>query len=392
MRLVFVAGQVSMEIYGHCAPGFEALYDCFADNFRHHGDTGAAFAVRQDGETIVSLWAGFADRAGEVPYTEDTLANVFSCSKGVLALLTLQQVAAGRIELDRPVADYWPEFAAAGKQAVTPRQLLCHRSGVVAFRERMEDAVIYDWERSCAAVASTEPWWSPGSRQGYSPFLYGWALGGLLERACGESLRTLYRQSLAEPLELHGGFGGVNHLSDRLADVVPLKQPLPELRQNAVGRAMKSDREGPVARAFTNPMSLMMSSNSEQWRGALIPAANGHFSALDLATIYGDLAGEEPAMLPREVLSEAVRQQSCERDTVLQAEISFGCGYIRSGSAADLRFGSERGFGHPGAGGSVGFADPETGIGVGYVTSRLGQSLFMDRRAVALVDLLYTFL
>ncbi|WP_237056846.1 serine hydrolase domain-containing protein [Microbulbifer sediminum] len=381
-----------MEIYGHCAPGLEALYDRFADNFRHYGDTGAAFAVRQDGETIVSLWAGSADRAGEVPYTEDTLANVFSCSKGVLALLALQQVAAGNLDLDRPVAEYWPEFAAGGKERVTPRQLLCHRAGLVAFRERMQDSVIYDWERSCAAVASAEPWWFPGSRQGYSPFLYGWALGGLLERASGQSLRALYRESLAGPLELHGGFGGVGHRSGRLADVLPLKKPLPELRENAVGRAMKSDREGPVAKAFSNPMSLMMSSNSSQWREALIPAANGHFSALDLATLYGDLAMEEPATLPGNVLAEAVREQSCERDVVLQAEISFGCGYIRSASAADLRFGGEQGFGHPGAGGSVGFADPDAGIGVGYVTSRLGQSLFMDRRAVGLVEQLYTYL
>ncbi|SDK13507.1 serine hydrolase domain-containing protein [Microbulbifer yueqingensis] len=381
-----------MEIYGHCAPGWEALYDCFAENFRHHGDTGAGFAVRQDGETVVSLWAGWADRNGEVPYTEDTLANVFSCSKGVLALLALQQVDRGKLELDRPVADYWPEFAAAGKGGVTARQLLCHRAGVVAFRERVPDTLIYDWERACATVAAVEPWWEPGSRQGYSPFLFGWALGGLLERVSGRDLRDLYREFLGGPLGLHGGFGALGHRSDRIADVAPLKQPLPELRENAVGRAMKEDRDGPVAKAFSNPMSLMMSSNSAEWRGALIPAANGHFSALDLATVYGELASDTPGLLGSDTLAEAVREQSRERDQVLQAEISFGCGFIRSGRAADLRFGGERGFGHPGAGGGVGFADPEAGIGVGYVTSRLGQSLFMDRRAVALVDLLYSFL
>lgn len=381
-----------MEIYGFCAPGFEPLHDLFAKNFRHCGDTGASFAVRQHGELIVSLWAGNADRDGQVPFTEDTLANVFSSSKGILATLALQQVAAGRLELDRPVADYWPEFAAAGKEEVTARQLLCHRAGLVAFREKVADSLIYDWEEACAQVAASEPWWPPGSRQGYAPFLYGWSVGGLLERASGVPLRQLYGDGLATPLQLDGGYGAHGHNSSRVADVSPLKQPLPELRENAVGRAIKEDRSGPVARAFANPVSLMMGTNGEEWRGALIPAANGHFSARDLAAVYGDLAAEAPTLLPRDLVVEASREQSCDRDAILQAEVSFGCGFIRSGKAADLRFGGPEGFGHPGAGGSVGFADPARGIGCGYVTTRLGQSLFMDRRSVALVEALYGLL
>jgi len=381
-----------MEIHGFCAPGFEPLFDTFAANFRECGDSGAAFAVRQYGEPIVSLWAGSADREGKAPYTEDTLANVFSSSKGVLALLALRQVAAGKLDLDRPVADYWPEFAAAGKEKITARQLLCHRAGLVAFREKVADGLIYDWAGACAQVAATEPWWLPGSHQGYAPFLYGWSVGGLLERASSTPLPELYRRGLAEPLELDGGFGANGHRSGRIADVGPLKQPLPELRENAIGRAIKEDRQGPVATAFTNPVSLMMGTNSAEWRAAMIPAANGHFSARDLAAIYGDLAADEPATLSKELVEEAAREQSCGRDAILQAEVSFGCGFIRSGSAADLRFGGERGFGHPGAGGSVGFADPECGVGCGYVTTRLGQSLFMDRRSVRLVEQLYRLL
>ena len=381
-----------MEIYGHCAPGFEPIFDTFAANFRECGDTGAAFAVRQHGELIVSLWAGQCDRDGQVPYTEDTLANVFSSSKGVLAVLAMQQVASGALDLDRPVADYWPEFAAAGKEAVTARQLLCHRSGLVAFRDRVPDSLIYDWEAACAQVAASEPWWPPGSRQGYAAFLYGWSVGGLLERVSGQSLPELYRTGLALPLDLDGGFGAVGHSSTRIAEVGPLKKALPELRENAVGRAMKEDRKGPVAMAFTNPMSLMMGTNGADWRNALIPAANGHFSARDLASVYGDLALEVPQTLAADAVEEARREQSRERDAVLQAEISFGCGFIRSGRGADLRFGGDNGFGHPGAGGSVGFADPDQALGCGYVTTRLGQSLFMDRRSVNLVEHLYRLL
>ncbi|WP_444930713.1 serine hydrolase domain-containing protein [Microbulbifer sp. SSSA002] len=380
-----------MEIYGFCAPGFEALYDAFARNFRECGDTGAAFAVRQHGELICSLWAGSADRGAERPFTEDTLANVFSSSKGVLAVLAMQQVAAGKLDLDRPVADYWPEFA-PGKDVVTARQLLCHRSGLVAFRERVKDSLIYDWQGACDQVAGSEPWWAPGSAQGYAPFLYGWSLGGLIERVAEKPLLELYRELLAKPLNLDGGFGANGHRSQRIADVSPLKQPLPELRENAIGRAIKEDRKGPVAMAFSNPVSLMMGTNSPEWRGALIPAANGHFSARDLAAVYGDLSCDEPTILSKPWIDEATKEQSCGRDKVLQAEVSFGCGFIRSSTAADLRFGGSRGFGHPGAGGSVGFADPEKGLGLGYVTTRLGQSLFMDRRAVGLVDVLYGLL
>lgn len=381
-----------MEVSGYCAPGFESLFRTFADNFRERGDTGAGLAVQQHGETIISLWAGSADRKGEAEFTEDTIANVFSSSKGVLALLALQQVAAGKLELDRPVMDYWPEFAAKGKEQVTLRQLLSHRSGVVAFQDKVADSLIYDWDAACAQVAASEPWWTPGSRQGYAPFLYGWSVGGLLERATSTPLVELYRQGLADPLELHGGFGAVGHRSTQVADVAPLKKPLPELRENAIGRAIKADRTSAVAMAFSNPVSLVMGTNSRDWREAMIPAANGHFSALDLAVIYGELARDDATILPRELIREAGSEQSAGHDAVLQAEVSFGCGFIRSGAAADLRFGGSQGFGHPGAGGSVGFADPERELGFGYVTTRLGQSLFMDRRAVSLLEQLYGML
>lgn len=381
-----------MDIQGYCAPGFEALYEAFATNFNDHGDVGASFCAVQHGEVIASLWGGSADRGAERDFEEDTLANVFSSSKGVLALVALQQVAAGNLDLDKPVAEYWPEFAAAGKATITGRQLMCHRSGVIAFRDKVKDDLIYDWQAALEKVAATEPWWEPGAQQGYAPFLYGWTLGGLIEKASGQSLMSLYRSGLAGPLTLDGGFGAVGHRSSEIADVGPLKKPLPELRDNAIGRSIKEDRKGPVATAFTNPVTLMMGTNGEQWRSALIPAANGHFSARDLARIYGDLAAEAPQLLPAELVREATTEQSRGQDTILQTEVAFGCGFLKSSPAKDLHFGSDTGFGHPGAGGSVGFADPSAELGFGYVTSRMGQSLFMDQRAVGLMDCLYRLL
>ncbi|MBY6189501.1 beta-lactamase family protein [Microbulbifer agarilyticus] len=378
-----------MDIQGYCAPGFEALYDAFASNFRDHGDVGASFCAVQEGEVVASLWAGTTDRAGTQDFEEDTLVNVFSSSKGILALIALQQVAAGNLDLDLPVAHYWPDFAQAGKSLVTGRQLLSHRSGVIAFSEKVADDLIYDWNRALQQVAATTPWWEPGSQQGYSPFLYGWTVGGLIEAASGRTVRDLYRSGIGDPLELDGGFGGVGHRSTHIADVGPLKKPLPELRDNAIGRSIKEDRQGPVATAFTNPVSLMMGTNGDAWRGALIPAANGHFSARDLAAVYGDLASDAPQLLSSGALADATQEQTRGQDAILQTDVAFGCGFLKSGAARDLAFGGAKGFGHPGAGGSVGFADPEVEVGFGYVTSRMGQSLFMDQRAVGLKDCLY---
>nr|WP_010130869.1 EstA family serine hydrolase [Microbulbifer agarilyticus] len=378
-----------MDIQGYCAPGFEALYDAFAANFRDHGDVGASFCAVQEGEVVASLWAGTTDRAGTQDFEEDTLVNVFSSSKGILALIALQQVAAGNLDLDLPVTEYWPAFAEAGKSTITGRQLLSHRSGVIAFSEKVAEDLIYDWQRALQQVTVTAPWWEPGSQQGYSPFLYGWTLGGLIEAASGLSVRDLYRSGVGDPLALDGGFGAVGHRSSRVADVGPLKKPLPELRDNAIGRSIKEDRQGPVATAFTNPVSLMMGTNGHAWRSALIPAANGHFSARDLAAVYGDLASDNPQLLAAETLAQATQEQTRGQDAILQTDVAFGCGFLKSGSAQDLAFGGSRGFGHPGAGGSVGFADPEVEVGFGYVTSRMGQSLFMDQRAVGLKDCLY---
>ncbi|GMG88110.1 serine hydrolase domain-containing protein [Biformimicrobium ophioploci] len=372
-----------MEIYGFCAPGLEALYSTFAENFAQRGDTGASFAAVHHGELIVSLAAGTRDRDGSLPYSEETLVNVFSASKGVLAALVLQQVAQGNLSLDAPVCAYWPEFAAGGKQEITVGQLLSHRSGLNAFQRKVPDGLIYSWADAVREIEQTAPYWEPGRVQGYSPFLYGWSLGELLQRVTGRRLEALYRASMAEPLELDGGFGAVGHSSTLVADVQPLKVALGQ-GGGLVAEAIRADRKGMVAKAFTNPVSLMLGTNSRAWREALIPAANGHFSARDLARIYGDMASSGEVLGARG-LELALTPQSSAKDATLQAELAFSYGFMLQGERPDLDYGSALSFGHPGAGGSVGFADPEQGLGIGYTTARLGQSLLMDERAMQLV-------
>jgi CubicO group peptidase (beta-lactamase class C family) len=375
------------------------VIEAFADNFAESGEQGAALAVYRHGEPLLNIWAGTRSNAvAEVrdePWQEDTRVNIFSASKGLVALSVLQLVARGELMLDKPVAEYWPEFAAAGKSAITLRQILCHRSGLSAFQARRQEQDIFEWATITGAVAAETPWWEPGTQQGYSPFIYGWILGELVRRVSGyDSFNAYFQAQVAQPLALQCAFGVLDEQLATLADTAPLKRSLGELVSSAgadsasLGKLMKADPRGVTNRAFTNPMSLMISTNTRAWRQAQIPAANAHASALDLATIYGSLAAGK--LLPESHLPLCWQEQSAELDQVLGLPLRFGCGFMLSQDRPDCRFGrGARAFGHPGAGGSLGFADPDYHLGFGYVTARMGQSLLIDQRVVRLIDTLY---
>ncbi|WP_036187085.1 EstA family serine hydrolase [Marinimicrobium agarilyticum] len=388
------------EIQGHWSKRWQPLVDAFAQNMAESGEEAAALAVFRAGAPIVSIWAGEAE-AGR-PWEERTQVNLFSASKGIVALAVLQMVDEGKLTLDCPVADYWPGFGSAGKASITVRDLLCHRSGLSALKERVGEKDIFDWETMVRRVEAAEPWWEPGEKQGYSPFLFGWALGELVRRVAGaDRFSECVRERIARPLGLSLGFGaGPGDV--RVAQSRPLKRPLGGASNGAdsqsLGRIMKADPRGVTNKAFSNPMTLLTASNSEDWRTAEIPAANGHSSALDLATLYGALANGGAALNGQSLLSEAAlsrcsEELTFEEDQVLGLPLRFGHGFMLSQKRADCRFGRGRGaFGHPGAGGCLGFADPDYGIGFGYVTGRMGQSLLIDPRPQRLIDALYDLL
>lgn len=384
-------------VRGYCRPGYESMADTFAELFSSEGEEGAALAVYRDGELQLSLWGGTRDKAGTQSWEEHTQVNAFSASKGLVALCALQLVAEGKLALDRPVADYWPEFAAEGKDTIVVRDILCHRSGLSAFSQPIADTAIYDWRQITDYIAREKPWWRPGSAQGYSPMIYGWIIGELVRRVANvDSFDDYFQAQVAVPLGVACSFGVAESRLSELADVGPLKRINAKSGANDLGRLMKSDPAGVVNRAFTNPMSLMMGTNSPQWRQAQIPAANGHTSARALAAVYGALANRGAlcnghTLLPEDFVSACWQEQSAaEQDRVLGAPLRFSLGFMLSSGREDCRFGrGERGFGHPGAGGCLGFADPDYGIGFGYVTHRMGQSLLVDLRAKKLVDALY---
>lgn len=383
------------EVQGHWTDRWQPLVSAFQENMAEAGEEAAALAVYRSGEPLVSIWVGEASPGK--PWQEDTQVNLFSASKGIVALAILQLVDTGQLDLDRPVAHYWPEFARQGKGGIRVRDLLSHRSGLSALQDRVADEDIFDWDTMIERIERAEPWWSPGEAQGYSPFLFGWALGELVRRITGaERFSDWVADRISQPLKLGLGFGVQGATS--LAEARPLKRALGGVSNGAdsqsLGKIMKADPRGVTNKAFSNPMTLLTASNSEPWRRAEIPAANGHSSALDLAAVYGALANRGDLggvrLLSEKSLALCAQELTFEQDRVLGLPLRFGHGFMLSQKRADCRFGRGRGaFGHPGAGGCLGFADPDHGIGFGYVTGRMGQSLLIDPRPQRLIDALY---
>lgn len=385
------------EIHGWCAPRYAPLKDAFRANFRDAGELGAALAIYVGGEPVVDLWAGRVDSRDGGAWAENTLVNLFSTTKGFVAALALRLVAEGKLSLERPVADYWPEFAQQGKGDIPVKWLLTHRSGLPAIRELLPDAALYDWDQMTAALAAEKPWWQPGTRHGYHPLTYGWLVGEVLRRADGRGVGRLLQECFATPLglDLHIGVPATEH--HRIARI---SRPAPDpTNVEAMGFMQKvmADPTGITARAFANPMSIATGTNTSEWRSAEIPAANGHGTARSVARLYaalacgGTLDGVE--VLPKDVLKYCSEEQSAGEDAVLGIGTRFSYGWMLSQNRPHTAFGpGRRSFGHPGAGGSVGFADPDRGIGFGYALNRMGAHMLLDPRATRLIDTLYATL
>ncbi len=391
-----------MHVNGNWSSEWQPLVDAFLANFAHAGEEGAGVALYHRNQLVVNIWAGTRSNklAGieQAPWAEDTCVNIFSAGKGLVALCVLQLVAEGKLGLDVPVAHYWPEFGQAGKTSITLRQLLCHRSGLSAFHQHIANEQIFDWAAMTAAVASESPWWEPNQQQGYSPFMYGWMLGELVKRVSGfASINDYFQVRIAQPLNVNCHFGVPDRLLTTIADTGPLKRPLGSAATStgadsiALGKLMKADPRGVTNRAFSNPISLMTATNTREWRQAQIPAANAHADARALATIYGQLANGGADLLASTYLPWCWQEQTFEQDKVLGLPLRFSHGFMLSqADRADCRYGrGARAFGHPGAGGCVGFADPDYELGFGYVTHRMGQGLLIDERAVRLIDAIY---
>jgi len=390
-------------IEGTCDARFQGVKEAFAQNFADFGEVGAAVAVVVEGETVVDLWAGHADAALTRPWQRDTIANAFSTTKGITAICAHRLADQGRLDIDAPVASYWPEFAQAGKENIPVRYLLSHRAGLPAVREMLPPGSAYDWDKMASALAAEEPWWEPGTKHGYHALTFGNLVGEVIRRISGQTVGAYFRNEIADPLGLDFHIGLAEAHDARTAELLPM--PLPEPGEdNPIAKAL-SDPQSMTFKAFANPADLMVPGtvNSRAWRAAEIPAGNGHGNARSLARLYGALArggdldgpdGQAVRVLTREAIERARVEQSYGEDAVLFGLTTrFGLGFMLDLPEHRIVPQGEM-FGHPGAGGSIGFADPKTGVGFGYVMNKmiLPPDYFVDPRWRSLVDATYVAL
>ncbi|MET8409646.1 serine hydrolase domain-containing protein [Streptomyces sp. NPDC005195] len=386
--------QPAPDVRGHCDARFTAVRTAFEENFRDRGELGAAVTVMLGGETVVDLWGGWADAAGTRPWERETLVNVWSTSKGPTALCAHILADRGLLDLDAPVAAYWPEFAAAGKEAVLVRHLLSHRAGLAGLREPHTFEQLCDWELTVGRLAAQEPWWEPGTRSGYHALTFGHLVGEVVRRVSGLLPGAFLEREVTGPLGIDFTVGLPEKEVGRVAELVH-----PPAASSSEQAAVFAQLAPAAVAALTNPLVGAAEANTARWRAAEIPAANGHGTARAIAALYGIFAGRG-SHGSRQVLSpeaaERVRegQGSC-RDLVLGAgfehETQAGLGLWLSG--ANASYGpNPRAFGHDGFGGSCGLADPEAALSLGYVMNRMGPHIADDPRKMALVDALYSAL
>ncbi|WP_190083556.1 serine hydrolase domain-containing protein [Streptomyces longisporoflavus] len=381
---------MDVDVHGTVAEGYEPVRDAFVRNFTALGERGAAVTVYRDGRPVVELWGGTKDAGGDEDWEHGTAQVVRSATKGVAAAALLLLHQRGELDLDAPVGSYWPEFKARGKERVLVRHVLAHRAGVPALDRPLTPAEALDPDLAAAVVAARVPFWEPGEDHGYHAYTYGWLTGELVRRVSGRSIGEFVASEIAGPLGLDLWIG------------------LPEAEAGRVGRLGRIE-EGPapagglrvrpkrnVAEAYADPASLTRRAfgaitpapdeNDPAYRAAVLPASNGIATADGLARFYAALIGEvggAPRLFTPSTVASARTEASSGPDRVLIVNTRFGLGYMLHGGASPLL--GPGSFGHPGRGGALGFADPESGVGFGYVTNGMAKGVTADPRAQALV-------
>jgi CubicO group peptidase (beta-lactamase class C family) len=267
---------------GVCDARFGGVREAFTENFARHGEVGAAIAVTVDGKPVVDLWAGHVDGARTRRWQRDTIVNIASASKGPTATCAHRLADQGLLDLEAPVAAYWPEFAQAGKAAIPVHLLLSHRAGLPAIETPLPTEALYDWGTMTRALAAQPPWWEPGSRHGYHPFTFGWLVGEVVRRIAGKSPGRYWREELAGPLGIDCHIGLAAGHDARVAEFLPIPPGEPDIEAELIEHA------GPMTqKAVNNPQKTVADMNTPAWRRAEIPAGNAHTNARALARLYG---------------------------------------------------------------------------------------------------------
>jgi CubicO group peptidase (beta-lactamase class C family) len=385
-----------VDVNGTVAEGFEPVRDAFVRNFDTLGDRGAAVTVYRDGHKVVDLWGGTRDVDGTEPWRPGTAQIVRSATKGVAAAVLLLLHQRGELDLDAPVGEWWPEYKAAGKEHTLVRHLLAHRAGVPVLDRPLTVAQAADPVLGAEAVAAQAPAWEPGTDHGYHAQTYSWLTGELVRRVTGRPIGAWIADEIAGPVGADFWLGLPEAEAGRVGQVG-------KLAVTETAGALRTRPKRAVSDAYADPDSLTRRAfaaitpqpdeNDPVYRAAALPASNGMATADGLARIYASLIGDVDGgvrLFDPETVELARGEQSAGPDRVLVVGTRFGLGYMLHGSASPLL--SPASFGHPGRGGALGFADPESGVAFGYVTNGFRKSVTADPRAQALVRAVRTAL
>ncbi len=359
---------------GRCDPAFAAVAEAVRENLATRGDLGAAVAVEVGGHLLVDLWGGWADAPRTRPWREDTVVNLFSVGKALSAVCALRLVETGALDLDAPVGRYWPELVAG---RATVRELLSHQAGLPAVARELPLPALYDWHRVIAALSAQEPWWEPGTGHGYHVHTYGFLVGELVRRGAGETVGAIVEREL--PAELW--FGLPERHRGRRAEFVFT----PEMSAGLEGQ-----RHPLRALAYANPSgaSGLGTVNTDLWLDAELPSVNAHGSARSIARLYTNLL--TGALLGPALLAEATLEAASGPDLILGRPSRFGLGFQLTQPERPLGP-NPRSFGHFGAGGALGFADPDADLAFGYVMNR-GGPRWRNPRNASLIEAVYASL
>ena len=386
-------------VQGHCEPRFARVRDALAEILAAGAEVGAALAVHVGGRAVVDLWAGWADAARTRPWERDTLVNLYSIGKAVSAVCALRLVEAGRLDLDAPMARYWPEFAEAGKGDIPVRYVLTHQVALPAIARPLPSGAWRDWNLMTSALAAQAPWWEPGAGHGYHVNMQGFLIGEVVRRVTGMTYGTYLREHLAGPAGIDFFVGLTPALEARCAELVP--RPA-SAEDEALRKALSADPATLSGldlmrfNAYRNPPEVSGTGvvNTHAWRTAEVPSTNGHGNARAVARLYSALAGDGTLdgvrVLAPALIAEACRAHVHGDDIVLQRPTRFGLGFQLTMAERPLGP-NPRAFGHFGAGGSLGFADPDANVAFGYAMNQ-GRAGWQHKHVRHLIDLVYAAL
>jgi CubicO group peptidase (beta-lactamase class C family) len=373
-----------MSVDGTCDDRFAAVREAFESNFRDRGDLGASVAVSVDGEMVVDLWGGYADEAQSRPWQRDTLVNVYSTTKTMAALCLLVLADRDQLDLDAPVANYWPEFAANGKADVRVKHFLSHSAGLSGLDQPVREKDLYDWEKITSLLANQAPWWEPGTKSGYHAITQGYLLGEIVRRITGRTLGTFFAEEIAGPLGADFHIGVAESEFGRIGEMIP---PAATPQQE-----LAADPDSIATKTFRSPPIDALWSRNPGWRKAEIPAANGHGNARSVVRAQTPVACGGSAfgvdLVSRATVERIFEEQTNGTDLVLATPIRFGMGYGLQSSVTPM--GPNKNVCYWGGwGGSLALIDCDARVCISYVMNKMVSTLTGDLRSASLVAATY---